>query len=116
MPAGSYDILIEQGATFIRDIVWKDSMGVPVDVTGYTARMQLRAQKSSTEILLSLTTENGCITMGSTDGKVHLEIPAETTATYSARRAVYDLEMIDPEGIVTRLLEGGVELSMEVTR
>ena len=46
MAAAQYDILIEQGATFSRTFVWKDSSEVAVDLTGYTARMQIRKTKS----------------------------------------------------------------------
>ena len=40
--AAVYDITIEQGATFRLSLVWKDSSNVPVNLTGYTARMQVR--------------------------------------------------------------------------
>ena len=42
MAAGLYDITIEQGATFQMNLTWKDSTGSPVNITGYTARMQVR--------------------------------------------------------------------------
>lgn len=116
MAAAYYDILIEQGATFQRTFVWKDSNEDPVDITGYTARMQIRRKKSSTTAEHEATTENGGITLGDTAGTVAITIAATDTADFSFSKGVYDLELVDPQGVVTRLVEGGVEVNQEVTR
>lgn len=116
MSAGYYDLLIEQGATLVKPLVWKDSTGTPVDNTGYTARLQVRPHKSSTTVIVEASTDNGYITMGGADGSILIEIPADITAAITATRGAYDLELTDPTGVVTRLLEGGVEISKEVTR
>jgi hypothetical protein len=42
MAATTYDILIEQGATYSQVVTYKES-GVAVNLTGYTARMQVRS-------------------------------------------------------------------------
>jgi len=115
MPAATYDIVIEQGSTYQKTITWKDSSGDPVDITNFTARMQIRSRKSSTSTLLSIT-EADYITLGGTAGTVAISIPAATTAALDFRRAVYDLELVSSGGIVYRLIEGTVELSKEVTR
>lgn len=114
--AAYYDILIEQGATFLKTFIWKDSEEEPVDITGYTARMQIRRKKSSTSAEYSATTENGGITLGDTAGTVVVTIPATDTAEFEFTKGVYDIELVDPQGGVTRLIEGGVEVSKEVTR
>lgn len=116
MAAGLYDLLIEQGANFIKDLVWRDGYGVPVDVVGYTARMQVRPNKSSDEVIVEASTDNGYIVVGPEEGTFHINIPADVTATITQTRGVYDLEVTDGGGIVTRLLEGGVCVSKEVTR
>lgn len=116
MPAATHDILVEQGATYISNLVWKDSDNVPIDLTGYTARMQFRRTKSATTALLSATTENGYITLGGAAGTIDISIPDDITAALTVTRAVYDLELISSTGVVTRLIEGDVEISKEVTR
>lgn len=116
MSAGKYDFYIEQGATFYQPIVWKDENDDPVDLTGYTARMQIRKTVKSTDPLISLTTTNGRITLGGAQGTVTLEIAAEDTADFTTFCGVYDLEVEASDGTVTRLLEGQVEISREVTR
>ena len=42
MAAGIYDIIIEQGATFTLSATWKDSAGAAINLTSYSARMQVR--------------------------------------------------------------------------
>jgi hypothetical protein len=116
MSAGIYDFYIEQGATFYQVITWKDSAGDPVDISGYTARMQIRKSVTSTDALISLTTENGRISLGGAAGTVTLEIDADDTADFTTFCGVYDLELEASDGTVTRLLEGQIEISREVTR
>lgn len=114
--AGQYNFTIEQGATFTRVIIWKDENGNPVDVTGYVARMQIRKTKGDSKIILSLDSGDlGGITLGTTDGKITITIPADVTADLNFDSGVYDLEL-EKSGVVTRLLEGRVTLSKEVTR
>lgn len=88
----------------------------PVDLTGYTARMQIRATLEDATVLVSLTTENGGITLGATAGTIALLITAAATTLLTFSNAVYDLEIISAGGIVTRLLSGNIILSKEVTR
>lgn len=88
----------------------------PVDLTGFTARMQIRETVDSATILATLTTENGGITLGGTAGTVTLLLSATATAAFTFGSAVYDLEIISAGGIVTPLLSGAVTLVKEVTR
>ena len=43
MAAGKYHLIIEQGATLNLEIQYKDSAGTPVDLTGYSGKMQIRS-------------------------------------------------------------------------
>ncbi len=119
MSAGIYDFYIEQGATFQKIISWKDSNGDPIDLTGFTARMQFRSQISSDTVLMTATTENGKIVLGNGLGTVTITLSATETADFDFACAVYDLELQSSPlngSIVTRLLEGSVNVSKEVTR
>ncbi len=116
MSAGSYDLYIEQGATLSLPIVWKDSDGNVVNITGYTARMQVRQTVPATTILLSATTENGKLVIDGSNGKVTILLSAADTTAITWLTGVYDLELISGSGVVTRLLEGSVSVSREVTR
>jgi len=115
MSAGKYNFTIEQGATFDELLIYKDDSGALVDLTGYSARMQVRVKITDAQTLISLTDTAG-ITLGGATGTIHLFISDIDTAALPITNAVYDLELVDATGVVTRLLEGAVSLSPEVTR
>ena len=115
MGATTYDILIEQGATYSQLVTYKES-GVAVNLTGYTARMQVRSTLESASTVVELTTANGRIALGGAAGTITLTISATDTAALTAGRGVYDLELVSGSGIVTRLLQGVATISRNVTR
>ena len=117
MSAYKQNLVIEQGATFSFNILWTESDGsTPVDLTNYTAEMDIRATYDDPATIIQLDTTNGRITLGGTAGTIQLNISATDTAALSFDSAVYDLELTAPDGTVTRLMEGGVSFSPEVTR
>ena len=116
MSAGTLDLFVEQGATFSYALTLTDSVGAPVNLTGYTARMQMRRSVQSPDILISLTTANGRLVITPLTGVITMTISATDTAALNFQSAVYDLEIESAGGIVTRLIEGKVRLSLEVTR
>jgi hypothetical protein len=113
--AGTHDIVCDQGATFSRVFTWEDSTGVPVNVAGYTARMQVRETVTAASTLLSFTTENGGITLGGTAGTITVTATATQTAAIAAGCYVYDLELING-ATVYRLVQGQFTVDGEVTR
>ncbi len=118
MSAATYDITIEQGATFLREFNWKRDTGsgyLPVDLTGYSARMQVRAKVSASTILYEATTTNGKLVLDPLAGKITLSIGPDESAAWKWRSGVYDLEL-QLGSVVTRLLQGTVTVSPEVTR
>lgn len=115
-PAGKYQIVADQGATFSRVLTWKDSTNTAINLTGYTARMHIRQEYESTSIVLTLTTENGRISLGGAAGTVTLTIDATTMAAVTAKTYVYDLELVSGAGVVTRLVMGTFTVRREVTR
>lgn len=85
----------------------------PVDLTGATARMQIRAQLGGA-VLLELTTENGALAITGL-GTITRTLSAAQTAALTWTEAVYDLEVQYPDGTVQRYLQGAVTVSREVT-
>jgi hypothetical protein len=116
MAAASYDFTIEQGTTLSQIFVWKTSDGVVIPLTGYSARMQVRASIASPDVLLELTTTNGLIIITPNDGKIELRCTPSVTSAITWSRGKYDLELVSPAGVVTRLLYGNISVSKEVTR
>jgi hypothetical protein len=113
--AGTYNIIADQGATFGRTITWTDTNGIPVNLTAYTARMQVRPIVSSDVVALELTTENGRITLGGSNGIITLTVPASVMDDVVAGAYAYDLEMVTGSTVV-RLLMGSFTVRAEVTR
>ena len=116
MAAAIHNITIEQGATFVFNLTWKDSLGSPVDLTGYKARMQVRTKHSAPVALLDLSTDEGSITLGGATGQINCRAEATETTGMPAKTGVYDLELEDITGFVTRLVEGEATITPEVTR
>lgn len=125
MPAGRYNLLIEQGATFEIELQYKDSNGVVVDLTGYSGRLQIRPSVGSPTAYLCLSSSlqpdgTGLNFSGSngstppTSGSIGVYISAATSSLLTFNTGVYDLE-IQSGSFVTRLLQGNVQLSKEVT-
>lgn len=114
---GYYAWTIYQGATNILPLTYYDPDGVtPINLTGYSARLQVREGYDSEEALIDLDSDGGGIVLGGAAGTVEITISEEESAELDFDRAVYDLELIDPAGDVDRLLSGPVTLSLEVTK
>jgi hypothetical protein len=77
--------------------------------------MQMRNSYDASEAVLSLTSGTG-ITLGGTAGSILIEATATQTAGIIAGPYVYDLEMVSPASVVTRLVEGTIIVDPEVTR
>lgn len=106
-----------QGASFDYTLTWKLN-DVPVNLTGYSARMQVRESYDSTAVILSLANGSG-ITLGGTAGTILLAAAATATAALDATptgQYVYDLELVSGSNIVTRLVQGTFVVDPEVTR
>lgn len=115
---GRLALTIYQGATLRREHVWlAGAPAEPVDLTGCSARMQVRSEVGSPDVLLELTTENGQLELVPAEGRIIQKLSAtETAAITDWQRGVYDLEVVFADGTVVRLLEGSVKVKPEVTR
>lgn len=114
--ASEYDFTADQGATFGTVLTWKDGNGTAINLTGYTARMQVRADYDATEKVLELTTANGRITLGGAAGTITLNVAASVMGAVNYGKYVYDIEVISGSGEVTRLLMGNFTIRPEVTK
>jgi len=112
MKTAYQDLTMNQGATFLLRLLWKDSEGAIANLTGYTARMKLKESKGGT--LIDSYVSGSEITLGGTTGLITISVLASVTEGYSFRRAYYDLELVSGTTVI-RLLEGKIILSTEVT-
>lgn len=119
MPAAFQTITIEQGATWYDTLILNQPGYplVPINLTGYTARMSIRESYESPESLIDLTLENARLRIPTpADGSIVRRIDAADTSLLNFTSGVYDLEIESPDGTVIRLLQGRVNLKLGVTK
>lgn len=108
--ATKQNLYVDQGTSFLQTFTLRNPDGTPLDITNYTGRAQFRKEYTSTEAF-SFT-----VSLGGNTGVVTLSLAPNTSSNVAAGRYVYDLELESNTGVVTRLLEGFITLTPEVTR
>jgi len=122
MTAGIFNIDCEIGATFDQLLTCKDSSGNLINFTGYTAKLEVRTNKSDAPAILTLTSNaGGGITLGGALGTIAIHIKNTQTAVLPAGVYYYDLltsvfNSTLNETIATRLVEGTLSAIEGVTR
>lgn len=101
---------IDQGANYSTSIDVTDDNGDPTDLTGYTGAAQMRKHYTSTNA------HSFVVSIGNASGVVTLSMNAAVTGNISPGRYVYDCELTDSAGTVSRLIEGIVTITPQVTR
>lgn len=131
MSAGKFSFTIEQGATTDFEIIFKDSTGTPVDLTGREAAMQIRNTKNGTTLFASLTSSLGntytkasgssflslsgsSLTNPLSSGSIGVYIGHAVTNDFTFSDAFYDLEITNDQERI-RLVEGKVKNTEQVT-
>ena len=109
MASTKANLVIDQGATFTTTITITDDDGEVIDLTGYTGAAQIRKHyTSSTAVAFT-------VVVNESEGEVTLSLTANQTANISSSRYVYDCEL-KKSGTVSRVLEGLITVSPQVTR
>jgi len=127
MAAGTYNFTIEQGTTVDFELQYTDVNNSPINLTGYSGRMQIKSgfanDKPVTYTSLSssrypdgtgLNFNGSSGTKPLSSGSIGIYISAVSSSAYTFAKAKYDLELVSGN-TVTRILEGTITLSKEVT-
>jgi hypothetical protein len=104
------NLVVDQGATFETVLTLTQDNGDLIDLTGYSGTAQLRKHYTSSN------STSFTVTLGGANGTVTLGMSANTTANVVAGRYVYDVELVDSGNVATRLIEGIVTVTPQVTR
>lgn len=102
--AGAYNVTAEQCATWQEVWTWTDATGAPVDLTGYTARMDVRTAPGGS--LVASIIQGSGIVLGGAAGTITPTLSAAATGAMRAGTYAYDILLTSPAGFVTRLLAG----------
>lgn len=114
--AVTYNTVIDQGADWFINFTYKNPNGTPINITGYTAALQIRTSPLARTAVLTLENGSGITITGAT-GLIECRATAAQTALITNGKYAYDIEITAPvTGVVTRLVQGTVQVSPQVTR
>jgi hypothetical protein len=116
--ATNYNTTIDQGADwYINFTYYSDStQTTPVNLTGFTAALQLRSEPSDAVSVLSLSSPSNGIVITGVSGLIAVHATAAQTGVIQEGYYYYDLEITSSTGIVTRLIQGQILVSAQITR
>lgn len=126
MAAGKYNFIVEQGSQHAVTFRYKLSSGSYQSLTGWRVRMSVKDHITDTAYVYQATSDasedsgyDAHFTIpnqaGNDVGKFTLTIPTATTTDFDFNQGVYDLELIDTNDAVTRLLEGKFKIKLQVS-
>ncbi len=121
-----FDFTLPQGTTFKKSMTyWLDKKaGIAKDLTGYTARMQIRTFRPRLKVtepppedllLMELSTANARIKLGNAKHNIIWTIALADTNAINWDLGSYDMELTSPANEVDRLLYGTVTVTPQVT-
>lgn len=113
--AGKYTFVADQGSKFDRILTWTNAAGTAYDLTGWTAKMEIRTAAGGT-LLQTLQTSDSTIVLGGVAGTIRLVVGSAVTVLWTWASGVYDLELTDTTTEKTRLIQGNFVVSPEVTQ
>lgn len=105
------NLYIDQGTTYSVTITVTNDAGTARNLTGYSARSQLRKS--------FYTTSNTAFTVAinnPSEGEIDLTLTASQTANIKAGRYVYDVELVSNTSTVERIVEGIITVYPEATK
>lgn len=106
------ELTIDQGATFESNIELTNDDGTAINVANYIFSSQIRKSYYS-----SNATANLVVTVNNpASGNVKLSLDAANTANIKAGRYLYDLKMVTSVGVTSRVIEGIITVTPQVTR
>lgn len=112
MSAVKYNFELNQGETFDTTFTVLYADRRPFDLTGYLVRGQVRQAYTDSAPLVTFT----CEVADPAAGRIRMSLTAAETAALDFTKGVYDIEVESEAGVVTRVVQGVVTLSKEVTR
>lgn len=118
MTANVFNFELNQGSDYTFPMKLQDTREAPINLTGFSARMQIRRTAGACEVIDSLSSsgDDPRITIEAKRGRMSLSFPHAITEKYPVAALVYDIEIESRTGEVTRLLQGTITVSAEVTR
>lgn len=107
---------VDQNATFTFQVQYTEEDEItPIDITGATAKMQVRDTQGGSKIACTLTSPSGGIIIDGPTGTLTIKITPTQTNKMFYPKSSYDIMVVDSNGNKIKLLEGFMTLSRSVT-
>jgi hypothetical protein len=97
---------------------WKGADDQPVNLTGWSAILQVKTEKLDDVAIIERSTADGSLVLsdGTEEFNIETELtPAETTGLGLGKK-VYDLQLTSPAGKVNTLVIGSITITQDTTR
>ena len=105
------NLFVDAGANYSNIITVAATTGQALNLTGYTAKSQMRKSYSSS-VAYTFTSS----IYDAANGKVRLQLDSDQSAAIPAGRWLYDVEITSPSGNKTRVVEGIVTVNPQITQ
>lgn len=112
MAAGRYNIVLEHGSTFTLNLTWTDDNGTAVNLSGYSAAMDIRSRAGA--LVIDVGTD-GTIALGGSAGTIAITIPVAIVNAATPGAYEYDLLLTSGAAVGTKLLKGTAVVEAKVT-
>ena len=111
--AAYVELYMDQGANFKNVINLTDDVtNSSVSLLNYNVRSQMRRSYYS----INASADIVCTITDSSNGEITMSLGSANTSNIKAGRYLFDLETVDGNGIVSRVIEGIITVTPQVTR
>lgn len=107
MSAVPINLVIEQGTNYYSTFTVTNEDGTPLNLSGYTGTCLMKKSHTSSTTPISLAF--GFVSRS--NGKISVAMTVSETTALKAKRYVYEIKLISPNGITTRVIEGLAEVT-----
>jgi hypothetical protein len=111
--AAYVELYLDQGTTFNNIINLTDDVtNTPINVSGYTVTSQMRRSYYSANISANIT----CTLSNVANGEIIMSMTAANTSNIKAGRYLFDVKATDTYNNTSRILEGIITVSPQITK
>ena len=97
---------VTQGDSFVLHITYTDSNKNPIDLTGYTAKIEVRDKPGGKVICATGSIGDGITISDAVHGVILINLSPTKTKKFMVPRSAYQIQVTSTSGIVTTISSG----------
>jgi len=105
------NLFVDAGSDYSNIITVSSTNGQPLNLSGYTVASQMRKSYSSSTVYAFTAS-----VYDAANGRVRLQLSASNSSAIPAGRWLYDVEITSAAGSKTRVVEGIVTITPQITQ